>query len=328
MKLGSKKILLTGATGFVGRNLLQFLVKRGYNIRILVRKSSNLTPLRDVEYEKFFGDLLDYQSLTTAVEGINLVVHAAAKVSSWGSYEHFKQINVDGTENLLRAISSGKTKIDKFLYLSSIAVYNNCPNGVINEESCKIMKSGWPYADTKIEAEQLVKKYGEIANIPFTIIRVGDVLGPDSIWIKTPVNLIQRHLMFVVDHGEGLMNYLWVDDLLRSIRLILENEISTGKTYNIVGGVISFGRYFSDLSKILGKLPPKSIPYRIAYILYALSEFFSKISRRQTEQTVNILRYINAKRTISTRKAESDLDWRTQISYTDIVEKIKATLSS
>lgn len=322
-----KKILLTGATGFIGRNLLPFLVNQRYKVRVLARKSSDLSPFKNIEYEKFLGDLSDYQSLVDAVEGIELIIHAAAEVSSWGSYKHFKRVNVDGTKNLLKAVSSGNKKIENFLYLSSIAVYNDCPDGVVSEESCNITKSGWPYADTKIEAEQLVKKYGESANMPFTIIRVGDVIGPGSIWVKTPVDLIRRRLLFIVNHGEGLMNYLWIDDLLRMIGIILQNKIAIGKTYNVVSGAISFDQYFSDLAKILGAARPRSIPFSIAYIFYVLNECLSKILKKRTEQTTNILRYINAKRIILARKAEIDLGWKGQISYTDLMKQINIFLN-
>ena len=94
-------ILVTGANGFVGSVLCKKLLERGYKVRGLVRKTSDLSLLKGIPIQKVIGSLEDVASLEKAVENISLVYHVAAAVTDWGTFKYFWKVNVEGTKNLL-----------------------------------------------------------------------------------------------------------------------------------------------------------------------------------------------------------------------------------
>src|SRR4030043_955488 len=116
------KALVTGGTGCVGSALVERLIERGYGVRALVRKTSDLSHLKTTGAELVFGDVQDYESLPPAVNGVDIVFHAAAKVTpGWGTWEEFERTIVTGTQNLLEA--SVKARVPRFLQVSSYTVY-------------------------------------------------------------------------------------------------------------------------------------------------------------------------------------------------------------
>ena len=116
------KALVTGGTGFIGGYIVEALLDRGYEVRALVRSTSDLTHLRTTTAEIVTGDLSDYESLLPAVEGMDIVFHAAARVlPGWGSWQDYELSIVKGTENLLEA--SVQAAIQRFLHVSTGTVY-------------------------------------------------------------------------------------------------------------------------------------------------------------------------------------------------------------
>ena len=112
-------ILITGATGFIGRHLASVLSKT-YSVRCLVRKSSDITPLRDLNVDITYGDLLVRKSLGPALDGIDLVYHLAGEVYARRKQDYYNG-NVLATHNLLEACEEKGTK--RIIFLSSIGVY-------------------------------------------------------------------------------------------------------------------------------------------------------------------------------------------------------------
>ena len=91
------RVLVTGANGFIGAALCQKLVEKGHGVRGLTRETSDLSLLEGVKFEHVIGSLDDRTSLESAVDGTELVFHAASMVSDWGKLETFRRVNVDGT---------------------------------------------------------------------------------------------------------------------------------------------------------------------------------------------------------------------------------------
>ena len=115
------KALVTGGTGCVGSALVERLLENGFEVRALARKTSDLHHLKTTGAQIVFGDVTDYESLRAAADGVDVVFHAAAKVTpGWGTWEEFEKTTVRGTENLLKAaVAGGATR---FLQVSSYTV--------------------------------------------------------------------------------------------------------------------------------------------------------------------------------------------------------------
>ena len=112
------KALVTGATGFIGSHIVERLLEQGHEVRALARKTSDLSHLNTTGAEIVFGDVEDYDSLVSAIDGTEVVFHAAARVMpGWGKWEDFQHETINGTENILRA--SAEAGVSRFVYVSS-----------------------------------------------------------------------------------------------------------------------------------------------------------------------------------------------------------------
>jgi nucleoside-diphosphate-sugar epimerase len=123
------KTLVTGSTGCVGSAFVERLVARGYEVRALARKTSDISHLKTTGAEIVFGDVADFDTLPPVVKGIDIVFHCAAKVTpGWGAWKEYENTTVRGTENVLRA--SVEAGVKRLLQVSSVTVYGDaCQKG-------------------------------------------------------------------------------------------------------------------------------------------------------------------------------------------------------
>ena len=100
-----KKVLITGANGFLGSNLARELFRSGYDIRVFVRPEADLSTITDIPFELCYGHIHDAEDVLEAVSGCDIVVHAAAVTDQWGiGFEQYEKINVEGTKNIADAV--------------------------------------------------------------------------------------------------------------------------------------------------------------------------------------------------------------------------------
>jgi nucleoside-diphosphate-sugar epimerase len=172
------KILVTGGTGFLGSHLVTRLVQEGHEVRVLARKMSRLDHLPKKGIQVVFGDLRDAESLCRAMQGIEVVYHAAAAMG--GSWEDFEDGTIRGTERLLEVSLAAGVK--RFVHISSLSVYEAAGykrNSVIHESSPypkDPLKIG-PYTYSKVESERLAFEYYK-KGLPVTVLRPGLIYGP------------------------------------------------------------------------------------------------------------------------------------------------------
>ena len=209
-------ILVTGATGFIGRHLVSALLKT-YSVRCLVRKTSDITPLKDLLVDIVYGDLLVKDSLSPALDGIDLVYHLAGEVYSRKKSDYYKG-NVLATQNFLEACKEKGTK--KIIFLSTTAVYKlPGTRTLLTEESeCGPLSI---YGKTKLAAEELIKK----SNIPWVIIRSTVVYGPhqSSAVNKFFIQALVMKKIYVIGDGDNLRSLCFIQNLVDGL-LLLAND--------------------------------------------------------------------------------------------------------
>ncbi|MFF3460694.1 NAD-dependent epimerase/dehydratase family protein [Streptomyces sp. NPDC002730] len=170
------KVLVTGASGFLGGHLADGAVRAGHDVRVLVRRSSDITRLRVPGLELVYGDLADEESLRRAVQGVDVVHHSAARVVEFGTRAQFWEANVAGTERLMAAARAGG--VSRFVFISSPSALMEVGQGDrlgINETTPYPQRYYNLYSQTKALAEQLVLT----GNAPgFTTVS----LRPRGIW--------------------------------------------------------------------------------------------------------------------------------------------------
>ncbi|MBN1997970.1 NAD(P)-dependent oxidoreductase [candidate division KSB1 bacterium] len=232
------KILLTGASGFLGGYLAEKLTRKKHQIRAMVRKTSDKSILEKLNnIELFTGDLRDKKSLQGCMDGIDAVIHAGA--TTQGSMEDFEKGTIDGTRYIMELAKDADLKL--FLLVSSLVVYDiNIlgKNPLINEAFPleKNPRLVGPYAYTKTESEKIAREYAEKYSIPLTVVRPGLIFGARR-------NLFFPHLGFAVAGGRLVIKIGWdtkvlpltyIDNCCELMIKLLTHKPAIGKTFNII----------------------------------------------------------------------------------------------
>ena len=224
------KNLITGATGFVGSHIAKKLKDKGEDVIALARKSSDTGFLAQSGIEIRYGSVTDIASLYEATDGIDRVFHAAALTDEWIPKKKTYEVNVEGTENILRA--SMENKVDRFFFVSSLAVLG-CMNHYGTAVDADYHKAGDPYIDSKIESEKLVRKYAEYG-LATTILRPGFMYGPrDRRFMKRVMEKLRHGSFKFIGDGKNKLNLNYVGNFADAVVLSSETEESIGKIYNI-----------------------------------------------------------------------------------------------
>ncbi len=194
------RALVTGATGCVGANIAEALLRAGYEVRAMRRATSRLTALADLDVELVVGDVLDYASLRAAMEGCDYVFHAAGISQYWrNSAELIERVNVKGTRTVLQAALDGGIK--RLVYTSSAAVFGipETPDEVLDETHPFNLPPGrFPYAESKVHAEQAVLEAVE-RGLDAVIVNPTAVIG------QRDVGFVGGEILRVVKRGLGII---------------------------------------------------------------------------------------------------------------------------
>ena len=275
------KILITGASGFIGSNLVEYLIKDkkpDENLRLLVPPWENLQNLPKGVFEIAIADVRNETEVERAAEGVDVIYHLAAKtIIPNGSYDYYKDTNVDGTRNLLAA--ARKHRVKKFIFFSSISVYG-LPEWVGDIEGCD---EEWPknfseaYGHTKAEAEKILLEANKNWGLNYIIIRPTTVYGPkDKAGIFQLLKAINLGVFFFIGNAKNKMDYVYVEDLVRAARISEKEEI-VNEDFIIGAGKPTTQRDLvriaaSVLGKSVSKIyVPKLLALFMAYFIQGIS---------------------------------------------------------
>lgn len=264
------KALVTGATGFIGSHLVEELIKRGYDVTCLVRRTSSLKWIDGLKVNLIYGDC-EEGNLTDIPEDIEYVYHVAGLTKARKDEEFFC-VNAKGTENLLRAISFRARGLKRFLYLSSLAAVGPGENGrPVNELYEPRPVSS--YGKSKLEGEIITLRYGQ--DIPVTVIRPPAVYGPRDKDLFVFLRMLKRG--FYPYWGKCYYSMLYVDDLVRGMILAAENDGAVGKIYFFSdGGIYSNDELVSEMILTLNtKVVKVRVPLTMMSFFLGLAGFMT-----------------------------------------------------
>jgi nucleoside-diphosphate-sugar epimerase len=257
--------LVTGGSGFLGSHLVEALVARGDEVRVLVRPTSKTAHLESLNVQLVYGDLNDSHSVRKATQGMERVYHCAALASDWGIRENFQATNVTGLRNLLDA--SLEADVSKFVHVSTTDVYGH-PNYPVDETAPYRLR-GWQYGDTKIEGEQLAWAYHREHGLPITIVRPVNIYGPRSTsFVLELAQLLKSGDMVHIGNDGQPAGLAYVTNVVDMILCAADSESSMGQAYNASDGSgVTWRQYMDKLAKIVSAPSPRVvIPYRLAYL--------------------------------------------------------------
>jgi dihydroflavonol-4-reductase len=274
------KVLVTGATGFVGSNIAAALAARGDQVRVLRRSTSRLDALDGVPVEYVTGDILDIDSLVNVMQGRDLVFHVAAMSQYWRSgKETVYHVNVDGTRNVLQAaLTAG---VERVVHTSSVAALGYPPRGRLADESQPFPPelTWWPYGHSKHLAELEVGKAVE-QGLPAVIVNPTIVIGPRD------VNFVSGSLIRASAKGQlrvlppGGSNVVHVDDVV-SGHLAAAERGHVGERYILGGENLSHWDAALTLASVTGGPRPWYVlPHWSLPPLARLIDAFNAVSPR------------------------------------------------
>lgn len=174
------RALVTGGTGFVGSNIALRLIERGWQVRIFSRHSASQELLEGGPFDFAYGDVLEPETIPPALEGIDVVFHAAGVVDYWRQgVEHMHAVNVEGTRHVMAAALRAGT--GRVVHISSTAAMGIHPNEVVDETfHFNVKPERFVYGYSKFEAEQVVFEY-IVRGLPAVIINPTTVIGPRDV---------------------------------------------------------------------------------------------------------------------------------------------------
>ncbi len=253
----SRKALVTGANGFVGSHLVEGLLHKGYQVRCLVRKTSNLRWLSGVSVEYVYGDIADKDSLEGAVQGVDVVFHCAGLTKARSREEYFKA-NAEGTENLVEVCLEHNPELKRFVYVSSQAAVGPGADEKPLDEAAPCRPITY-YGESKLEGEKIVLDH--VSKLPMTIVRPPAVYGPRDTDILGFFKVANSGFRISFGFGKSFLSLVYVKDLVDGIILAAESPQSMGQTYFVADDrVYSWKEAFQIIAAVLDK---KTIPLRI-----------------------------------------------------------------
>lgn len=270
------KALVTGATGFVGAAVVRALLKTGVEVRVLTRRESDFTNLRQFRIDGAYGDLRDQDSLRKALTGCQQLYHVAAHYALWARNPAiFYDVNVTGTRNIMEAARDVGT--ERIVYCSTIGAIGLPPDGGLGTEETPVSleQMAGHYKRSKYLAEQEVLKLAK-AGLPVVIVNPSAPVGEGDVK-PTPtgqviVDFMKGRMPAYIETG---MNIVDVDDVAAGHLLAMEKG-RTGERYILGAKNLMLREVFEILSRLTGvnapsiKLP-RGLVLPLAYLNLAFS---------------------------------------------------------
>ncbi len=318
---GKPKVLVTGATGFIGGYLVRTLRQAGYPVRVLVRNEARTPAAPGVEL--YVGDLLRPDSLVGIEQGVEVVVHCASILGKWGTPNSLlHDVNVQGSINLLARFEG--IALSRYVHLSAGGVTGPVRQGFVDETY--VCKPATPYERTKLLAEQQVLKLSRQMGVPATVVRPTFTYGPgDPHKIGLFLAVKKGRYAFIGD-GESVNHPVFVQDLVSGIRLVFDKG-RAGEVY-IIGGErpVSKRELVDTIADALGvKRPGIRVPRWLAVIAAWKLEVLGRLLRFEPILTRSRVMMMADNFGYSIAKARDELGYAPQ---TDLREGIAKTVRS
>ena len=305
------KVFVTGATGFVGSHVARELASRGADLRLLVRRTSNLANIEGLAAETATGDLLDPESLRSAIRGCDAVMHVAADYRLWvRDPETMYRANVEGTRALLRI--AREEEVPRCVYTSSVATMGFRSDGTIVDETTPVSIEDMVghYKRSKFQAEQAAIEAAK-AGQSVIILNPTTPIGPGD-WKPTPtgriiVDFLNRKFPAYVDTGLNLVD---VREVARTHADALERSVGwPGERYILGGENLTLKQILDKMSAITGlPSPTMKVPHSVAMMFAFFDETITgRIRGKEPRATVEAVRMGKKMMFASSARAEREL---------------------
>ena len=312
--------VVTGANGFVGSHLVDYLLTKNFEVRCVVRKSSNLQWLERKDVKIFDCGLFDKNGLREAFKNVNYIFHVAGVVKAKDEAGYIKG-NVEATKVLLEVAAEMKDQLKKFVVVSSQTVSGPAQKGVPVTEEME-PNPLTTYARSKLKQEQLALSFKDI--FPVAICRAPAIFGERDTEIFIYFQVFSRGLTTMIGFDKKELSLLHVADLAEGLYLAGISDKSHGEIYFISSEKFYNWNEVGDItSKVLGKKAFKiRIPHLIVFTIAAFAQFFAMFSSKPA--TLNIEKVKDLTQVFwicDTSKAMKELGYRQKISLEEGIKR-------
>ena len=270
------KALITGSNGFIGSFLVEQLIAQNYQVKCLVRKTSNLQWIKNLPVQFAYGDVTNFESILSIVNNVDYIFHLGGIVRARKDQDFF-DVNYSGTKNLLEASKQRNNNLKRFVYVSSQAAVGPSSDGI------PIIEKNQPnpisnYGRSKYRGEQVVNEYSKF--FPVTIIRPPSVYGPRDDDILSIFKYIKSGIKPQIGKSEKKISIIHVGDLVRGILLAAQHKNAKNETFFITNKNHCL---WSELENLIAKVMEKKavflrVPEFMLDMVAFVGENLSRIS--------------------------------------------------
>lgn len=317
----NKIAVVTGANGFVGSHLVDLLLEKGFTVRCVVRKSSDLKWLKGKKVEFYDCGLLNKEGLRKALADASYIFHAAGIVKAKKPGDYYRG-NVETIQVLLETAQEFRNNIERFVVISSQTAsgptLGELP--ITEEEECKPITT---YGRSKLEEERISHKY--MNKFPITICRAPAVYGERDTEIFIFFRNFYLGIFTTIGFSEKLISLIHVSDLVNGIYLAAVNENGIGETYFIGSEKYYTWEEVGEITaSVINKKPFRiKVPHFAVYIIAAIAQFISMFTSKAATINLEKARDITREKWIcDTSKAVRELGYRQKISLEEGIERV------
>lgn len=317
-----KRVLVTGATGFLGKYLVEELINNGYEVVAQGRKENILNNLK----EQYKVNILkcSLNEIKNIDMNIDCVIHAAALSTVWGKWQDFYDSNVLGTENVIKFCL--KNNVRRLIYVSSPSVYSAKFDrfNIKEEDFDKNNKLNF-YIKSKILAENLINKIDN-QKLETVIIRPRGLFGiGDTSLVPRLINANSKIGIPLFNDGKNVVDITCVENVAYSLRLAMEKEEANGNIYNITNGDPT--EFKNILDKLFTELEERAnyrkMNINLMYFVASVIELFYKLFRIYEEPMITkyTIATLGYSQSLNIEKAKKDLDYNPKITLEEGIKK-------
>lgn len=268
------EVLITGGTGFIGSRLALCCLQRGDRVRVLGQENNaveqeNRKLIESNGAQVVLGSVIEREKIFELTRGVDVVYHlAAAQHEANVPDQHFWDVNVTGTKNILEA--SLQAGVKRFVHGSTIGVYGSMLEGKIDEQSP--LKPDNIYGITKLEGERLLLSFQE--KLPVVVIRISETYGPGDRRLLKLFKAIKKKIFFMIGNGRNLHHLIYIDDLIEGLFLAATVPGAVGRIFVLAGKeTLTTNEMVGVIAEELGMAVPRfRAPLSLFLLLATITE--------------------------------------------------------
>jgi nucleoside-diphosphate-sugar epimerase len=327
MSMAESRVLVTGASGFLGGYVVRDLQAHGHEVFAAGRNAEALSRVADADH-RVVGDLASLRALHLPVDA---VIHCAALSTPWGRWDAFREANVEGTAHVVEFVS--RNAVRRMVHVSSPSVYAASRDRLnIREDDVDVENRLNGYIRSKILAERVLQEArssGEIGEL--VIVRPRGLIGVgDPSLVPRLLDVHNRVGVPLFDGGRNLIDVTAVENVATALRLALKAGDSAGGVYNVTNGEPrAFRELLTSLLDLLGETPRlRSVNRRVAWLLASALEGMCKVlpGRPEPPLTRYTMSTIAYSQTLDITRAKDDLGYSPEVSLDEALARVAAHL--